>query len=74
VCFFAAPALERIRRGVLVFDAFGLGLFCVTGAAKAVAFGLGQCLRSRWARSRPAEFDLRRDRSVAVRRDEARRA
>src|SRR3954465_919072 len=25
VCFFARPALERIRRSVLVFDAVGLG-------------------------------------------------
>jgi uncharacterized membrane protein YeiH len=41
VCFFARPALERVRRGVLVFDAFGLGLFCVTGATKALDFGLG---------------------------------
>src|SRR3954464_15314192 len=41
VCFFARPALERFRRGVLVFDAIGLGLFCVTGATKALDFGLG---------------------------------
>ncbi|MEZ5123291.1 MAG: TRIC cation channel family protein [Solirubrobacterales bacterium] len=39
--YFAAPALERIRRSVLIFDAFGLGLFCVTGATKALDFGLG---------------------------------
>src|SRR5881628_147737 len=36
VCFFARPALERIQRGVLVFDAVGLSLFCVTGATKAL--------------------------------------
>ncbi len=39
--YFATPALERIKRSVLVFDAFGLGLFCVTGATKALDFGLG---------------------------------
>jgi hypothetical protein len=41
VCFFAAPRLERINRQVQVFDALGLAVFCVTGASKAVGFGLG---------------------------------
>src|SRR3954470_17454548 len=41
VCYFARPALERIQRSVLVFDAVGLGLFCVTGATKALDFGIG---------------------------------
>ena len=41
VSFFARPGLERIEQQVLVFDAFGLGLFCVTGATKALDFGLG---------------------------------
>ena len=41
VCFFARPALERFQRSVLVVDAVGLGLFCVTGASKAVDYGLG---------------------------------
>src|SRR4051794_32556060 len=41
VCFFAWPALERVRRSVLIFDAVGLGLFCVTGATKALDFGIG---------------------------------
>src|SRR3954453_13653667 len=41
VCYFGRPALERIHRSVLVFDAFGLGLFCVTGATKALDFGVG---------------------------------
>jgi uncharacterized membrane protein YeiH len=41
VCFFARPTLERIQRSVLVFDAVGLGLFCVTGATKALDFGVG---------------------------------
>src|SRR4051794_19448078 len=41
VCFFARPALERVRRSVLILDAVGLGLFCVTGATKALDFGVG---------------------------------
>jgi len=39
--FFAHPWMNRIRAAVLVFDAAGLGLFCVAGAAKALAFGMG---------------------------------
>src|SRR3954465_6606781 len=41
ISFYARPALERIHRSVLVFDAFGLGLFSVTGATKALDFGVG---------------------------------
>ena len=41
VCFFAGSVLERVRRSVMVFDAFGLSLFAVTGATKALQFGLG---------------------------------
>jgi uncharacterized membrane protein YeiH len=41
VAYFGAPALERIWRSVLFFDALGLGLFCVTGATKALDYGLG---------------------------------
>src|SRR3954470_23623008 len=41
VCYFGRPALERIKRSVLVFDAVGLGLFCVTGANKALDWGIG---------------------------------
>ena len=41
VCFFAGRMLERAERGVMVFDALGLGLFAVTGATKALQFGLG---------------------------------
>jgi uncharacterized membrane protein YeiH len=41
LCFFASAALERVPRSVLVFDAVGLGLFCVTGATKALDFGVG---------------------------------
>jgi uncharacterized membrane protein YeiH len=35
------PALGRMERLVNVFDAAGLGLFCVTGALKALEYGLG---------------------------------
>lgn len=33
--------LDSIKRAVLIFDAAGLGVFCVTGAVKAQAYGLG---------------------------------
>jgi uncharacterized membrane protein YeiH len=39
--FWFHPALGRRERTVNVFDAFGLGLFCVTGALKALDYGLG---------------------------------
>jgi uncharacterized membrane protein YeiH len=35
------PAVGRHERVVVVFDAAGLGLFCVTGALKALDYGLG---------------------------------
>ncbi|QNN54733.1 trimeric intracellular cation channel family protein [Nocardioides mesophilus] len=35
------PSLGRMERLVTVFDAAGLALFCVTGALKAQAYGLG---------------------------------
>jgi uncharacterized membrane protein YeiH len=41
VCFFAGRALERAERSVMIPDALGLGLFAVTGATKALQFGLG---------------------------------
>jgi uncharacterized membrane protein YeiH len=41
VCFFAGRVLERAQRSVMIFDALGLGLFAVTGATKALQFGLG---------------------------------
>ena len=41
VCFFARATVERLHRAVLVFDAIGLSLFCVTGASKALTFSLG---------------------------------
>ena len=39
--FWFHPAVGRMERTVMVFDAFGLGLFCATGALKALAYGLG---------------------------------
>lgn len=39
--FWFHPALGRMERTVTLFDALGLGLFCVTGALKAVEYGLG---------------------------------
>jgi uncharacterized membrane protein YeiH len=39
--FFFHPMIGRLERVVTVFDAFGLALFCVTGALKAVDFGIG---------------------------------
>jgi uncharacterized membrane protein YeiH len=39
--FWLHPALDRVERTVTIFDAFGLGLFCVTGALKALDYGLG---------------------------------
>ena len=41
VTFWFHPAIGRRERVINVFDAAGLALFCVTGAVKAVAFGLG---------------------------------
>jgi uncharacterized membrane protein YeiH len=41
LAFFYHPALGRMERSVNVLDAFGLGLFCVTGALKAMDYGLG---------------------------------
>jgi len=41
VCFVAARQDGRAERGIALFDALGLGLFAVTGATKALQFGLG---------------------------------
>jgi uncharacterized membrane protein YeiH len=41
VTFFFHPTVERLMRTVLVFDAVGLGLFCVNGTVKASEAGLG---------------------------------
>ncbi|MPY61956.1 trimeric intracellular cation channel family protein [Streptomyces spongiae] len=39
--FFLHPEVERIQTAVNVFDAAGLGLFCVAGTTKAYEYGLG---------------------------------
>ncbi len=39
--FWFHPAFARMDRLVNIFDAFGLGLFCVAGALKAAEHGLG---------------------------------
>jgi uncharacterized membrane protein YeiH len=41
VTFVFHPAVGRVERVVIVADAAGLGLFCVTGALKALDHGLG---------------------------------
>jgi uncharacterized membrane protein YeiH len=38
--FFAYPVVRSLGRPVLVLDAFGLGLFAVTGAQKAISYGI----------------------------------
>jgi uncharacterized membrane protein YeiH len=40
ITFYWYSALDRLRSPVLVFDAAGLALFAVSGAQKALAFGL----------------------------------
>jgi uncharacterized membrane protein YeiH len=39
--FFLHQQLNRITSAMLVFDAGGLGLFCVAGTVKALTYGLG---------------------------------
>jgi len=41
ITFYGYGRVERLHHPVQLFDAVGLGLFAVTGAAKALAFGLG---------------------------------
>ena len=41
VVFLAGGLVDRLDRPVLVFDAAGVGLFCVVGTAKSLAAGLG---------------------------------
>lgn len=41
IIFFAYPLIDRLKNPVLLFDAAGLGLFCVAGADKALAFHAG---------------------------------
>ena len=40
ITFYCYPAVDRLRSPVLMFDAAGLALFAVSGAEKALAFGL----------------------------------
>ncbi|MEV7088066.1 trimeric intracellular cation channel family protein [Streptomyces sp. NPDC093085] len=40
IVFFLHPHVERIQGAINVFDAAGLGLFCVTGTIKASEYGL----------------------------------
>jgi len=40
ITFYSYSAVDRLRSPVLVFDAAGLALFAVSGAQKALAFGL----------------------------------
>ena len=39
--FFFHPAVGRMENAINVFDAFGLSVFCVSGALKALEYGLG---------------------------------
>lgn len=41
IVFLANPFIQRLKSPVLLFDAAGLGLFCVAGADKALAFHTG---------------------------------
>jgi uncharacterized membrane protein YeiH len=41
IVFFAYSLIDRLSSPVLLFDAAGLGLFCVAGADKALAFHAG---------------------------------
>jgi uncharacterized membrane protein YeiH len=41
ITFFGYPLINRLKSPVLLFDAAGLGLFCVAGADKALAFHAG---------------------------------
>lgn len=39
--FFAHVQINRLNAAILVFDAAGLAVFCISGTAKALAYGLG---------------------------------
>ena len=45
-CFFAYRWIPRLSRPVALFDAIGLGLFCVLGARKALDAGLSPLMAS----------------------------
>ena len=38
--YFLSSHVHRLRRAMLLFDAAGLGVFCVSGTAKALTFGV----------------------------------
>ena len=40
ITFYFSPLIERMSNSVLLFDAAGLALFAVTGASKALTYGL----------------------------------
>lgn len=40
ICFYSYEQIVKLARPVAVFDAIGLGLFCVVGASKALEAGL----------------------------------
>ena len=40
ITFIWHPQVQRLRRGVMLFDAVGLGVFCATATAKASAYGV----------------------------------
>jgi uncharacterized membrane protein YeiH len=41
LCITAGPAVRQRQQAVLMFDAMGLAVFCVTGASKAISYDLG---------------------------------
>jgi len=45
-CFLAYPWIVRLSRPIALFDAIGLGLFCVLGARKALDAGLSPLMAS----------------------------
>lgn len=40
IVYFLSSYVHRLRRAILLFDAAGLGVFCATGTAKALSFGI----------------------------------
>ena len=42
--FYVYPVVQSFRRGVVFFDAIGLAVFAVTGAEKALQYGIGSVM------------------------------